>query len=463
MNKTTFIAGALLLTLFTACTKQLDTLPGTAAGNPFLSGEANPISVDATNYRFAANEMLVKFKSGISETGRFNALTRIGGKVKEKIQTGVMRQSGEEGIFLIETNIPALEAISKAKAFAEVEYAEPNFIYTLDAVSTDTYYNNGSLWGMYGASTSPANQFGSGAAAAWAKDHTGSSSIVIGVIDEGIMHNHEDLNGNVLNPGEVGKTAGVHDDGNGLVDDLYGWDFVENNNSVYDGTGDDHGTHVAGTIGAKNNGTGVVGVSWNVTMISAKFLGSNGGTTANAIKAVDYFTTLKSKGVNVVATNNSWGGGGFSQALYDAIERANSAGILFIAAAGNGGSDGVGDNNDKRPSYPASYANANIISVAAINSTGGLASFSNFGVKSVDLGAPGVGIYSTLPGGYGAYSGTSMATPHVSGAVALYAAYHPGATAAQIKEAVLAAAKGTPTSSLNRKTLTGGRLNASNF
>lgn len=464
MNKYMLIGSVLAFTLFTGCTKQLDAPEDSSAGLRSVADQASPVAVDAVDNRIVANELLVKFKTGLTETRRGNALNHIGGKVKERIHTGAMKQTGdEEGVYLIQTNLPALEAIGKAKAFADIEFAEPNFIYTLDAISTDTYYASGHLWGMYGATTSPANQYGSGAAAVWAKDRTGSSSVVIGIIDEGVMHSHEDLAGNILNPGEFGKTVGVDDDGNGLVDDEYGWDFTENNSSVYDGTGDDHGTHVAGTIGAKNNGVGVVGVNWNVTMIAAKFLGSTGGTTANAIKAIDYFTTLKSKGLNIVATNNSWGGGGYSQALYDAIERANRAGILFIAAAGNGGSDGKGDNNDRTPSYPASYTNTNIIAVAAINNTGGLASFSNYGAKSVDLGAPGVGIFSTLPGGYGGYSGTSMATPHVAGAAALYASTRPGVTATQIRDAILSAAKATPTSSLNRLTVTGGRLNASGF
>ncbi|MBO0719537.1 MAG: S8 family serine peptidase, partial [Blastocatellia bacterium] len=158
-----------------------------------------------------------------------------------------------------------------------------------------------------------------------------------------------------------------------------------------------------------------------------------------------------------VATNNSWGGGGFSQALQDAIERANQAGILFVAAAGNGGSDGVGDNNDTTPNYPSNYPNANVIAVAAISSTGGLASFSNFGAATVDIGAPGVGIISTTAfNNYSNYSGTSMATPHVTGACALYASVHPGASAAQIKNAILSSAVTTP--SLAGRTVTGGRL-----
>jgi subtilisin family serine protease len=259
----------------------------------------------------------------------------------------------------------------------------------------------------------------------------------------------------------------VDDDNNGYVDDVYGWDFDGNNNTVFDGTQDDHGTHVAGTIGAVGgNGIGVAGVNWNVKLLDAKFLGRRGGTTSNAIKAVDYFTALKRRGLPLVATNNSWGGGGYSKALYDAIQRACDADLLFVAAAGNGGADGVGDNIDATPSYPASYSNPCIIAVAAITSTGGRASYSNYGATSVDIGAPGSSIYSTLPGPsgastYGSYSGTSMATPHVTGAAALYASLHPGATAQQIKSAILNSA--VPTSSLSGRCVTGGRLNVSGF
>jgi subtilisin family serine protease len=197
-----------------------------------------------------------------------------------------------------------------------------------------------------------------------------------------------------------------------------------------------------------------VGVNWNVRLISAKFLGRNGGTTANAIKAVDYLTTLKNRGINVVASNNSWGGGGYSQTLYDAISRANNAGIMFIAAAGNSGT-----NNDTAPSYPSNYNLPNVIAVAAIDKTGGLASFSQYGATSVDIGAPGVGIFSTTASDtYSSYNGTSMATPHVTGAVALYASAHAGASVAQIRNAILSSA--VPTPSLNGKTVTGGRLDA---
>jgi subtilisin family serine protease len=279
------------------------------------------------------------------------------------------------------------------------------------------------------------------------------------------MFAHEDLAPNFwTNPFD--PVDGVDNDGNGYVDDVHGWDFDGGNNSVFDGTGDDHGTHVAGTIGAKGgNGKGVAGVVWNVKMISAKFLGSRGGTSANAVKAVDYLTDLKSRhGLNLPATNNSWGGGGFSQALKDAIDRSGAANILFVAAAGN---DGL--NNDATIRYPSGYDSKNIIAVASIVKDGSISSFSNYGATTVDIGAPGSAIASTLPksskgkviSSYGSYSGTSMATPHVSGAVALYVSSNPGATAVQIKDAILRNA--VPTSSLAGKCVTGGRLNVSGF
>jgi subtilisin family serine protease len=316
---------------------------------------------------------------------------------------------------------------------------------------------------MYGSRSNPDNRYGSNAAGAWAAGQTGSAKVYVGVIDEGIQVSHPDLFGRVRNPGET--VNGVDDDKNGYVDDVRGWDFAGDDKSVYDGgkrgAGDDHGTHVAGTIGAKANAAGVVGVNWNVRMISAKFLTADGGKTSDAIKAIDYFTDLKlNHGVNVVATNNSWGGGGYSQALRDAIERANQAGILFVAAAGNGGSDGIGDDNDSdtSTSYPASYENSNVISVAAITRSGERAPFSNYGAVTVDIGAPGTEIVSTTAyNEYSFYSGTSMATPHATGAAALYAAAHPGASAATIKNALLDSAE--PTASLAGITVTGGRLN----
>lgn len=431
--------------------------------------------------KFVPNEVIIQFNADVHETEKIDALSRVGAALRERLvdgewamivdsfaKSGPALRQGDVELASLPAGMSVLDAISKLQGHLAVKYAEPNWIYTHDATSNDPYYTDGSLWGMYGDTTNPTNQYGSQAGEAWARGNIGSKPIYIGVIDEGIMINHTDLSVNIwTNPYD--PVDGIDNDGNGYIDDKNGWDFNRNDNTVYDGTSDDHGTHVAGTIGAVGgNGEGVAGVCWNVTLISAKFLGPSGGTTANAIKTVDYITDLKTRhGLNIVATNNSWSGGGYSQGLYDAIERANAANILFIAAAGNGGNDFVGDDNDQTPSYPSSYTNTNIIAVAAIKSDGTKSSFSNYGATSVDLGAPGSGIYSTLPGkgrnpsGYGSYSGTSMATPHVTGGAALYAATHPGATAAQIKSVILNST--TPTLSLTGKCVTGGRLNVSGF
>lgn len=404
---------------------------------------------------FVPGQLLIQYRAGTTEEQQAAVRALVGALQLEQVRA----DTGEGELELVALNGgDVLVAVATLAQDPAVEFAEPNFIYTHDATSSDTYYTNGSLWGMYGPSSSPANQYGSNAAAAWAAGKTGSASVYVGIIDEGIQFNHPDLNGQVwTNPYDV--SDGRDNDGNGYVDDIHGWDFDGNNNSVYDGgtlgIADDHGTHVAGTIGAKSNGAGVVGVNWNVTLISGKFLGVLGGTSANAVKAIDYFTNLKNRhGLNIVATNNSWGGGGYSQALYNAISRANNANILFIAAAGNDGT-----NNDTTASYPANYDLPNVISVAAIDRTGKLANFSQYGAKTVDLGAPGVGVYSTTAYNlYESMDGTSMATPHVTGAAALYASVKPGATAAQIKNALLSSA--VPTASLSGKTVTGGRLDA---
>ena len=432
----------------------------------FAQGRSDVVLSQLSEVPHVPNEVIVQYRAGITSSQKSVALARISGTRHSNVVNAAWRRDGLGDLDLVRLppGLSVAAGVRGLEADPAVAFVEPNWVYKHTAVSNDSYFTNGSLWGMYGANTTPANPFGSGAAAAWAAGKTGSANVYVGIIDEGVFFGHADLAANAgVNTGEASGLAGKDDDGNGYVDDVNGWDFDGNNNTVYDGTVDDHGTHVAGTIaGVGGNGAGVAGVCWNVKFIVAKFLGANGGTTANAIKAVDYMTDLKARrGINLVATNNSWGGGGFSQALQDAIERANAANILFVAAAGNDRR-----NIDRFASYPACYPNANIITVAAIDSTGALASFSNYGAKTVDIGAPGVGIWSTVPGSgdnsiYASYSGTSMATPHVTGACALYASLNPGSTAAQIKAAILKSA--IPTSSLTGKTVTGGRLNVSGF
>lgn len=427
----------------------------TAGGRPDLVAKGLKAGVPHQQ-----GELLVKFKDGSTTADQTVVVRGLGA---QKLQTvrGGGRGHGELALFRLPAGVGVGDAVAALSDDPAVDYAEPNWIYTHSANSNDTYYTNGTLWGMYGASSSPANQFGSGAGVASTNN---CSSVWVGVIDEGYMHAHVDLAANAgKNPGDS-TFDGVDNDGNGKVDDVYGWDFDGGNNSVFDGTGDDHGTHVAGTIGGVgNNGIGVSGVCHSVKLINAKFLGRNGGTTANAIASVDYMTDLKTRhGLNMVATNNSWGGGGFSQGLKDAIDRAGAANILFIAAAGNSGA-----NNDATASYPSGYTSANIIAVAALTSSGALASYSQYGATTVDICAPGSAIMSTVPksskgkviSGYASYSGTSMATPHVSGAAALYKAQNSSASAATIKSALMG--KAIPTASCNGKVVTNGRLDVS--
>jgi subtilisin family serine protease len=434
------------------------------------------LAADILAREFVAGELLVQYSPQATLAQQANARAAIGGEVKEVIQSRVMQEAGFGRLERVSLGkgVDLLQAIEALERNPAVAYAEPNYIYRKAAVSNDTYYTNGSLWGMYGDDSPAAgpagttNQFGIQAEKAWAANLTGSSSVVVGIVDEGYQVTHPDLDANAwVNPFETAGD-GIDNDGNGYVDDIYGWDFVNNDNSVYDGTADDHGTHVAGTIGAEGgNGSGVVGVNWNVKMISAKFLGTNGGTTANAVRAIDYLTDLKTRhGINLVASNNSWGGGGYSQSLHDAIIRHAKQNILFVAAAGNSAS-----NNDTTASYPSNYNTTvgtstqtpasydGVIAVASITSTGGVSSFSNFGATSVDIGAPGSGIWSTVPSNtYASYNGTSMATPHVTGAVALYASAQSGpVSASAIRQALLGSV--TPTTSLVGKTVTGGRLN----
>lgn len=338
--------------------------------------------------------------------------------------------------------------ITDLESNSAVAYAEPNFIYTINSAPNDP--SLGELWGLSNLGQKGGKQgVDISAMAAW-DITTGSREIIVGVIDTGVDYTHPDLANNMwINEAEANGVEGVDDDNNGFVDDIYGYDFANNDSDPIDDH--NHGTHCSGTIGAEgNDGIGVVGVNWKVRIMALKFLTAQGsGSLAGALKAIDYATE---NGAHF--TSNSWGGGGFSQSLYDSIKRAQDKNMLFIAAAGNDGKD-----NDARPSYPASYDLDNIISVAAVDRNGDLASFSNYGRTTVDVAAPGVEILSTVKDGqYKEYRGTSMATPHVAGIAALVLSESPEMDYKELKQRIVATAR--PLASLKGKAVSGGMANA---
>ena len=346
------------------------------------------------------------------------------------------------------------EAVEQYMSLPDVLYAEPDWIvHAIDTIPDDPDF--GDLWGLHNTGQSGGTADADiDAPAAWDLG-TGSSDVIVVVIDTGVDYNHEDLAGNMFQNTPDCNTNGVDDDGNGFVDDCYGIDTINNDSDPMDD--EDHGTHVSGTIGAVGNNTvGVTGVNWDVSIMACKFLGSDGsGPTSGAIDCLGYIDTMYDAGhTNIVASNNSWGGGSFSQALADAIDSNRQRGILAIAAAGNDGTD-----NDLDPTYPSNYFLSNIIAVAATDRNDGIASFSQFGSTSVHIGAPGVAIRSTTRNDtYGLNSGTSMATPQVAGVAALMRAQNPTWDWLDIKNRILAG--GDNTSAMSDKTVTGKRLNA---
>lgn len=346
------------------------------------------------------------------------------------------------------SNLTVEQALSRLRQSPLVEYAEPNYYRYLNLVPNDPRYpemwglnNTGQTGGTPGADID--------AQAAW-NITAGSPNVVVALIDSGTDLIHQDLAANIwTNPGEI-PGNGIDDDGNGFIDDVHGWDFRDNDNDPTDtsATCSGHGTHTAGTIGALgNNGIGVTGVNWSVKIMPLRVFGGFfcSGADSQIISAIEYYTDF-----GIRLSSNSYGGGPFNQAMMDAIRASKS---VFVAAAGNDGRD-----NDVTPNFPSNYELDNIIAVAATDDTDARASFSNFGVNSVDLGAPGVDILSTIPGNnYGLLSGTSMATPHVAGAVGLLLAQDPGLTDREIRFRIL---RGVDPTGL--PVATGGRLNARN-
>jgi subtilisin family serine protease len=368
---------------------------------------------------YVDGELLVKFKDGTASASAFRANNEIGARVLEKFAD--LKWERVE----LPAGVTVEAAAARYAALPEVEYAQPNFYYYLQATPNDPSF--ASLYGMTKIS----------APSAWDLT-TGSSSVVVANIDTGIRYTHQDLAANVwTNPGEINGNN-IDDDGNGFIDDFYGWDFRFNDSDPLDQNG--HGTHTSGTIGAiGNNSLGVVGVNWNVKIMAIKIYSSSGAdsTSAMVINAYNYVRMMKNLGVNIRVTNNSYGGCpetcGYDQATKDALDAMGDAGILNVFAAGNSGT-----NNDASPFYPASYTSPSVLAVAASNSSDNNAF--NFGATSVDLAAPGVGILSTTNSSnssYGSLSGTSMATPHAAGAAALLSAYNQNLSVASLKATLM--------------------------
>ncbi len=354
------------------------------------------------------------------------------------------------GVYCIDLapGTPVGVALPEFQDFEGVASAQPDFLVTVDAVPNDP-----GVSGMWNYS----NPGGTSAKAdadidvpeAWNIAH-GTGQTIVAVLDSGVDYTHSDLAANMWrNPGEIAGN-GKDDDRNGFVDDVYGADFASNDGDPKDELG--HGTHVAGTIGAVgNNGVGIAGVAWSTRIMALKFMDSQGnGYTSDAVRALDYAIAHGAKVVNA-----SWGGGNYNAAMESAIARARAAGVIFVASAGNNGA-----NNDNSPYYPASYITKsdNVVTVAATDRSDNLASFSNFGAKTVTLAAPGVSINSTRPGNrYVEMSGTSMAAPQVAGALAVLWDQHPTWTYQQILAQLRSSVDVLP--SLTGKTQTGGRLN----
>lgn len=455
---------------------------GGALGSSISSELMKPPSTPPAKY--VEGEILVgiigtpvEFKMKAASIERAKAgVTQLNKAIGAKtIKTLTLRDSREILHIKLPEEMSVEEGVARYSKLSGVKYAEPNYLWYPDEVipnDSEFHYQ----WALHntGQAFVPSGRTGTLDAdidmvEAW-DVITGAPDVVVGVIDTGVMIEHPELAGNIWTNADEIAGNGIDDDSNGYIDDVHGWDFFNNDNTVFDPEdGDDHGTHVSGTIGAVgNNGVGVAGMVWNIKIMPLKFIGPEGGSTDDAILAVDYAAAN-----GATLTTNSWGGGGYSQALKDAIEASH---ILFVAAAGNDALD-----NDLEPHYPSSYDSENIIAVAATDWNDNMAYFSNYGVESVDVGAPGYGILSTVPmfdgdgnlvgPDYDWYSGTSMATPHVTGLAALLIQknssmpQYKGAPdytegAVTIKDIILGS--GDTLAALAGKTVTGCRINANN-
>ncbi|MEN3330548.1 MAG: hypothetical protein V7638_5355 [Acidobacteriota bacterium] len=404
---------------------------------------------------FGRPEVLVKFKSGVSQ----EAIERLTALRHDRVEDRIENVEGLEAIDDLD-NADAATVVNEYQQLPEVEYAEPNFEIELDAAEASgplvpilpqdpqfndqwALANSGQRGGKQGADIS--------ATIAWATT-TGSEKVVVAVLDSGVDYTHEDLIQNMwMRPASM---APYHDNELGTIDDENGFDAIDTTGDPMDQNG--HGTHCAGIIGAEGeNNIGIAGVNWKVKIMPLKFMNAGGfGTTKDAIEAINYVIDRKKAGVNVRIISASWGSTQRSRALEDAIRKAYENDILFVAAAGNSTV-----NNDRTPHFPSSYNVPNVVSVAALDRHDELAKFSNWGVKSVAIAAPGVDILSTWLGdAYEEKSGTSMATPVVSGVAALILAEHPRISVDDLKKKLLASTD--PIVALKGKTVTGGRINA---
>ncbi|MBB1401293.1 S8 family serine peptidase [Pseudoalteromonas sp. SG45-1] len=403
----------------------------------------------------SSDSIIVKYKSNATKEMRKQARSLVKAKItdlnKDELDDSYTSLlSGRLAKFKL-SGMSTKDAIALLKSHQAIEYVEPDYQVSIARTPDDPRFDE--LWGLNNeGQTGGTADADIDAVEAW-DISTGSRDVVVGVIDTGIDYSHSDLASNMwVNSSEI-PGDGIDNDGNGFIDDVHGINAITDSGDPMDDEG--HGTHVSGTIGASGgNGIGVVGVNHEVSLVGCKFLDAAGnGSTSDAIKCIDYMVSLKNSGVNLRVLNNSWGGGGYSQALADAIASSEAADLLFVAAAGNDTID-----NDVNPHYPSNYENASVLSVASTDQTDGISWFSHYGLTSVDMGAPGSAILSTTPGeSYASYSGTSMATPHVAGAAALVLSINPELSTQELKDLLMNS--GDANAALQGVTVAGTRLN----